>query len=565
MFLSFERNNMDLIQECDVDSSKFQEILETIKEPFKQSEVYNTRTEEKTIDTDLRSSEFRVLTNPKIFDLAEEVISTINETQPKGGKKFCLYKNDIMHIRYVPGGYFKEHEDYLSITSNFVEEYSLIVCVRGKAIRGRTILKLNQNFSVKSEASCTTNRALLFRKDIIHAGEELAEGDIKEIITFNVWAFEHKARRIVKISFQKNFQDERFILLNADKIKNYPGKTLLQQFLRSKIGRDKKTSIVDYDSRHSYESLKIIEKLYNGQAISFNEFNNYSEMLDFHLFDCQKLLIKSIENAIVPTSKINKDPMIYTRDFILIGNELDYLNFLVSIQGTYDREKMVPFKIILAEGMLSYGGGLSDNEPTPITMRPVFVSFYEENCVMFMSNIMGKSVQLPTNFYRSTDYDFVDDQLYEDQKDTYEELPSGSEFYLEMTEDGDLGNANFNGLPLFFVNLDDYSNGWEGTSIHYLLEVSAANTNYPELVKYITSRDAYLRKFVKPKDIDPELNEKVSNKIQEIQLYEKIIAQMNYLAIPNTQRTNQTESEFYCNENVYGNFNLIMLHGFLFL
>jgi hypothetical protein len=279
---------MDLIQECDVDSSKFQEILETIKEPFKQSEVYNTRTEEKTIDTDLRSSEFRVLTDPKIFDLAEEVISTINETQPKGGKKFCLYKNDIMHIRYVPGGYFKEHEDYLSITSNFVEEYSLIVCVRGKATRGRTILKLNPNFSVKSEASCTTNRALLFRKDITHAGEELAEGDIKEIITFNVWAFEPKVRRIVKISFQKKFQDERFILLSADKIKNYPGKTLLQQFLHSKIGRDKKTSIVDYDSRHSYESFKVIEKLYNGQAISFNEFNTYSEMLDFHLFDCQK-------------------------------------------------------------------------------------------------------------------------------------------------------------------------------------------------------------------------------------------------------------------------------------
>lgn len=556
---------MDLIQECDVDSSKFQEILETIKEPFKQSEVYNTRTEEKTIDTDLRSSEFRVLTDPKIFDLAEEVISTINETQPKGGKKFCLYKNDIMHIRYVPGGYFKEHEDYLSITSNFVEEYSLIVCIRGKATRGRTILKLNPNFSVKSKASCTTNRALLFRKDITHAGEELAEGDIKEIITFNVWAFEPKVRRIVKVSFQKSFGDERFILLSADKIKNYPGKTLLQQFLRSKIGRDKKTSIVDYDSRHSYESFKVIEKLYNGEAISFNEVEAHSEMLDFHLFDCQKLFVKSIENAIVPTSKINKGAIISTDNFVLIGNELDYLNFFVSIQGTYDREKMVPFKIILAEGMLSYGGGLSDNEPTPITMRPVFASFYEENCVMYMSNIMGKNVQLPTNFYRSTDYDFMDDFLYEEQKDTYEQLPPGSEFYLEITEDGDLGNANFNGLPLFFINHDDYSYSWEGTSIHYLLEVSATNTSYPELVEYITSRKADLREFVKPKDVDPELNKKVSDKIQEIQLYEQIIAQMNYLAIPNTQRTNQTESESYCNENVYGNFNLIMLHGFLLL
>lgn len=552
---------MDLIQECDVDSSKFQEILEIIKEPFKQSEVYNTITKEKTINADLRSSEFRVLTDPKIFDLAEEVISAINETQPKNGKKFCLYRNDIMHIRYVPGGYFKEHEDYLSITSNFVEEYSLIVCVRGKASGGRTILKLNPNFSVKSDASCTTNRALLFRKDITHAGEELAEGDIKEIITFNVWAFEPKVRRIVKISFQ----DKRFILLSADKIKNYPGKTLLREFLRSNVGKDKKTSIVDYNSHHSYESFKVIEKLYNGQAISFNEVESNSEILGFHLFDCQKLLIKSIENVILEPSKIIKGPIISTDDFVLIGNELDYLNFFVSIQRTYDREKMVPFKIILAEGMLSYGGGLSDNEPTPITMRPVFASFYEENCVMYMSNIMGKHVQLPKKIYGSTDYDFIDECLYEEQKDAYKQLPPGSEFYLEMTEDGDLGNANFNGLPLFFVNHGDYSYSWEGTSIHYSLEVSAANTSYPELVEYITSRSAHARKFVKPKDIDLELNEKVSNKIEEIQLYEQIISQINNLTISNTQRTNQNQSEFYCNENVYGNFNLIMLHGFLFL
>ena len=32
-------------------------------------------------------------------------------------------------IKYSAGGFFKKHKDYLSITSNLIEEFTLIICV----------------------------------------------------------------------------------------------------------------------------------------------------------------------------------------------------------------------------------------------------------------------------------------------------------------------------------------------------------------------------------------------------------------------------------------------------
>lgn len=110
------------------------------------------------------------------------MIHYINSKQSANGKKFILYRNDIMHIKYRGGGYFKPHEDYLSVNSNFLEEYSLIICINGSgsgngcgSSGGRTILKLNDFFTAKSTASCTKGMSLLFRKDIEHEGEELGK------------------------------------------------------------------------------------------------------------------------------------------------------------------------------------------------------------------------------------------------------------------------------------------------------------------------------------------------------------------------------------------------------
>lgn len=148
---------MQFIQEhCVENVGVIESVLNSISDPFEPSLVYNAANDEKLVRTDLRLSEFRTIVNDKLFDEADKLIQCINAKQTNG-KQFILHKNDIMHIKYKGGGYFKAHEDYLSVNSNFIEEYSLIVCIKGSGIAsdgGRTILKLNDHFSVHSLASC---------------------------------------------------------------------------------------------------------------------------------------------------------------------------------------------------------------------------------------------------------------------------------------------------------------------------------------------------------------------------------------------------------------------------
>jgi hypothetical protein len=55
----------------------------------------------------------------------------------------------------------------------------------------------------------------------------------------------------------------------------------------------------------------------------------------------------------------------------------------------------------------------------------------------------------------------------------------------------------------------------------------------------------------------------ILKRIKDIKLYDQIKGNLNNLNIPNAQRSNTYTEEFYCNENVYGSFNLIMIYGFL--
>lgn len=147
---------MQFVQEHPVlNINELEQSLNAINVPFQPSQVYNAQSDTKLVKPELRLSEFRTLDDSKLFEEADKLISYINSKQ--SGKKFILHKNDIMHIRYKGGGYFKPHEDYLSVTSNFLEEYSLIICIKGSGNQldgGRTILKLNDFFTTKSTASC---------------------------------------------------------------------------------------------------------------------------------------------------------------------------------------------------------------------------------------------------------------------------------------------------------------------------------------------------------------------------------------------------------------------------
>ena len=93
------------------------------------------------------------------------------------------------HITYHRG-FFKRHRDFLSTTSNLLEEFTLLLCVTpadeaGDAEGGDTSIYFFDG--VKSFDTTATGSGILFRKDLEHEGMELVKGQ-KHIITANIWA-----------------------------------------------------------------------------------------------------------------------------------------------------------------------------------------------------------------------------------------------------------------------------------------------------------------------------------------------------------------------------------------
>ena len=282
-----------------------QHVLSGNTAVFVPSEVYNALSDEKTVKLELRNSTFRTLKDKALFDLCNKILDDINEKNSHNKFKFLLFENDVMHIKYSEGEYFKVHEDYLSLNSNIIEEYSMIVCINADCYGGETILHLNNNFKYSSKASVTPGSCLLFRKDIPHEGSVLKSG-CKEIITLNLWKVLDESQRSVVVKFNDS---DKTCVIPENKIISNSENNLLKTFLNTKIGSNKESKVIFYKPLHTYEEFLVIEKIYNGYAISPDEIYQYEEIIDFYLFDYQKLLVKSFVESIKQSSNNTNNPI----------------------------------------------------------------------------------------------------------------------------------------------------------------------------------------------------------------------------------------------------------------
>lgn len=182
---------MQFIQEFDnlcLDAyGKIKTMLDADTKPFKNSEVYDSRTEIKMENLEERVSQFRLFNDKSLFDQCDRIVTEINKVNDN--IYFRLFRNDLTHIKYGTGEFFKPHQDYLSLTGNLVTEYTLILCIDADCEGGETVLHLNRHFKHKSTATITPGHCLLFRKDICHEGALVKSGK-KEILSLNVWGLD---------------------------------------------------------------------------------------------------------------------------------------------------------------------------------------------------------------------------------------------------------------------------------------------------------------------------------------------------------------------------------------
>jgi len=90
-----------------LDVSRISTFLAECKQPFQTSHLYDAVENKKLVDTERRLSEFRSITDERLFDLAEDIVKQLSAQDESAD--FTLVRNDLTHIRYHTGGFFKKH------------------------------------------------------------------------------------------------------------------------------------------------------------------------------------------------------------------------------------------------------------------------------------------------------------------------------------------------------------------------------------------------------------------------------------------------------------------------
>ncbi len=227
-------NNNNIIRTfTNVPIKDIQTYLASNTQPFESSQLYSSIRDEKFVDEDLRKSTFRTIHDPKLFDLIESTIlqPLINDDPRNQTHHFMLRRNDVTHIQYRKGGFFKKHRDYLSTTSNFVEEFTFLLCVTPTSLLDEEDLgeeaasvkrggetKLFGYGTSKEYDTSTPGAGLLFRKDLEHEGCELLKGE-KHIITLNLWATRKETSdQVLLVTFPNEYDTTTTSMMKEDAV-----------------------------------------------------------------------------------------------------------------------------------------------------------------------------------------------------------------------------------------------------------------------------------------------------------------------------------------------------------
>jgi hypothetical protein len=573
--MAYGNIKMQFVQEIFIDQESYSNIKQILSDtdiPFQQSQVYNVLSEEKEMVPEIRLSQFRTLVDKKLFDIGTKILDTINSDMLKS--KFVIYANDIMHIKYSAGGYFKMHEDYLSVNSNILEEYTMIVCVNADCEGGETILTFNKFFKHTSKMTNTPTGCLLFRKDIPHEGAQLLSG-MKEIITFNVWLINNDAENVMIIDFEN---DNRKYFLSINDIMRHSSDNILKILVKTSQYDDIFSSkVIQYTDPHTFEQFAIIEKIISGGVVSYSEYAKYHDVIKYYLFDMKNIIMKAIEGELLQDKK---NEAYVDEDYIIFGNSKKYVNFVEDIKKHH--LPYLPFKIIFVEGSI-----VSDRDEVGDSyirkMMPVWVSFSENDNIILFSNFMSRG-EVVDNWYSDRSVISNVTNIRKGKK-IYLSHPELKHDYNSSADEDDLSEYESSGDEPTNVILSDVDKDWGQLMVFINLVGYKPGFKNADILELLTERylcEIIINKYdtfdLATRDIPDKnydnysiVNNKlvlharhfpsILNKIKQIKLYESIISKLNDITISSTQRSVINKAEHYCNEQVYGTFNLITIYG----
>jgi hypothetical protein len=274
--------------------------------------LYEVSTKQKIVDVDMRKSVFRAITEPALFDLASDFIRHLSSLDKD--RDYTLVKNDCSHIKYAAGDFFGSHEDFLSLTSNVIEEWTLIVNVQRPgallAEGGKTKIKLH-NAEYLSSATTTPGCALAFRKDLPHEGL-LVEKNNKEILSMNIWVTKKTSKQILLVNFASDVKPSIATLSEIAKGSSSYALPMSEVMVHTLcplavLCEANSTKIIEYLCEDaSHESFALIYKIIRGEHVSAADVANGAHLLDFYGLNTNAVLVDVAERQLAEGTELMK-------------------------------------------------------------------------------------------------------------------------------------------------------------------------------------------------------------------------------------------------------------------
>ena len=163
----------------------FKKILDIEEDKFIPSHVYHRTLEKNIINKHLRSSEKIEYKDDHIFDWVDNnIIAPINKSSEF---TYVLVRDDVEVVKYMPGDFFKKHQDFVNFDSNEFKNYTLLICLQNCEKGGETTLHVEPPITIDGTGR-SPGALLLFRKELVHEGNVIEKG-VKMIFKCNVLSF----------------------------------------------------------------------------------------------------------------------------------------------------------------------------------------------------------------------------------------------------------------------------------------------------------------------------------------------------------------------------------------
>lgn len=523
--------------DIDIQSQIREWILSNTSE-FSDSLLYLPAEEEKIIDKGRRVSQFRTFTDTVIFTLVESLIAKLNAVDTE--TEFYLVKNDVTHIRYEKDGFFKKHQDYLSLSTNTVTEYTMLMCLDADCEGGETLFHINPHFSHASKCSVQKDGIVVFRKDIYHEGSVLKSGR-KDIMSLNLWGIQKNTGKYVVI----NTSDDKAIILSGSSVARFDNYfTAALHFGETKESK----TIATIDVDNTAEEMDIVRKVLEGHHITMDDYKEHKQVLDYYLIPGQEIIASltsqmkesSVTEKISALTFVDKPYTLYhSKEEQLYWNDI----------AAEVSERMIPFEITFVEGQCYYVG-IGNVKPIRHAFDPYY--FTVDDVLIWYKSIIttdkahhdvnGAFTQSVINCIMDSagDYEEIGDPLYQ---------------HLDARHSG---TKQATTCPCL---MRKYSVAYEALDASDAPDASTLdNLHEDNLYEEGDEIKATLQEAIRYHDVDCPLFEilRISKLIPIDDIKYDIITGGHKVEFPQEETSVE---HGYCNENLYGNMTLVTVYG----